>query len=236
MERAWRVSHAARTRLPCTHANTPTRQKVLAIATSREAEHVQNAMLMVLDLQSGICYTLLHQLSAHQSSPLSLLSVGIGVHRQRHQRYAEHDLTWDCSNVMQQSFHLILTTGIHSLGAALEVFAPCFFFARTSPAGAPVFPHTQPIDYGSIDIPIMPGNAGRRARHMHGCGRFYMDRRICPNCGATVYQFSGHAVQTCRTCKYNFIWRSEPEVVPAKPPPPRPLGQSDLTFDVPYWG
>ena len=105
-----------------------------------------------------------------------------------------------------------------------------FFFAKPSTAGAPTFPDTHHTDYGSIDIPIMPGNAGRRARHMRGCGRFYMDRRICPNCGATVYQFSRHASQTCRTCKHNFVWKSEPEVVPAKPPAPRPLGQSDSTL------
>ena len=43
---------------------------------------------------------------------------------------------------MQQSLHLILTTGIQSLEAALEVFALCFFSAKTSTAGAPTFPDT----------------------------------------------------------------------------------------------
>jgi len=54
------------------HANPPTRQKALAIATPRNVEHVRNATLMVSDLQSGICCTLPQQLSAYQPSPLLL--------------------------------------------------------------------------------------------------------------------------------------------------------------------
>jgi len=53
----------------CQHADTTESTRH---CDSHSAKHVRNAMLMVFDLQSGICYTLPPQLSADQPSPPSL--------------------------------------------------------------------------------------------------------------------------------------------------------------------